>query len=279
MKNSRVLSFLGVFLFAVSALCASAPVANAQKIGDVAKFDDKFYMFVNEFKTPEQNDLFNHNIGIMQRYAAALRDLQAKVKAEPDERKKEELQTKLSALENEFKANDNAMRKSYAFASDRKYRMVFLSSNICTALDKEELSSLKTSDGVQMDPMKIIQKGGTNYYRLKSINGIPDNLELQKNLNAVMAYKMQVDDLRSKIAGTVDANQQLELTKKLSDTEMAMKQHDAKVREKYGIHPKKNYIVEIGHSQLWIELTPQEAALVMQQKKANAASGNGKQGN
>lgn len=256
---------------AAFAAAAAAPIpAAAQKVGDIALMDGAQYMMVSELKTPEQNDLFNYNVHTMRRYAGKLKELQTRLREEKDEAKKAEIQKVFDALDKEFKANDEIMRKQYAFASNRKYKMIFLSSNICTALSKEELSNLKTSDGTQMDPMRIIQKNGANYYRLKSIEGTRENAELQRSLGTMLAQKAALGELRKEIASTMDAPKQMKLTKKLSEDEMAMKALDAELRRKYGISENKNYIVEIKHSQIWLELSPEELAIIKSQRAAEA---------
>ena len=147
--------------FITSALaCAAAFGATAQeKIGDTAKVGDTTYMFVCELKTPEENANFQRNLNIMQRDSQAVEFFKKQLAAESDAAKKADLQKKLETLEKNFGTNDAAMQKAYNFAASRKYRIVFLESNICVPLTNDELSSLKDADGSALDPMKIFKRG------------------------------------------------------------------------------------------------------------------------
>ena len=130
--------------FITSALaCAAAFGTFAQeKIGDTAKVGDTTYMFVCELKTPEENANFQRNLNIMQRDSQAVEFFKKQLAAETDAAKKADLRKKLEILEKNFATNDSAMQKAYNFAASRKYRIVFLESNICVPLTNDELSSL-----------------------------------------------------------------------------------------------------------------------------------------
>lgn len=257
-------------LAATTAFCALLPTSRAQeKIGDVVTTPNSAFMLVNEFDSPEKNDVFNYNLNIMQRQAGVLKAIAEKIAAEKDQPKKDALIKQQEKLEMEFKANDEAMRKNFAFATDRQYRFIFLGSNICTALTDAELSNLKSDDGILLDPLKIVKKGNANYYRLKSIDGIKENEELQRALNFSLSKKMNIDALRKQISETIDATAQMDLAKKISAEEMAMKENDKLFREKYGIADKKNYLIEISKSRLMLVLTPQELEMIKKQEQEN----------
>ena len=151
------------YLFLIGLLIASASLF-AEKIGDVVKAGNSAYMLVCELNTPEQNANFQRNINVMQRSAKAIDFAKEKIQTEKDpakkaEYEKAEYEKALKTLERDFKTNDELMQKTYAFSSHRKYRMMFLETNICVPLTSKELSELKDENGKALDPMKVFQRG------------------------------------------------------------------------------------------------------------------------
>ena len=223
------------FTIAFAALAfATLAATAAEKIGDVTKVGNSAYMLVREFNTPEQNSTFQRNLEIMRRHAQIINAVKAKVEEEKDENKKKEMQTKLKQLEDEFEVNDKAMQKAYAFSSNRQYRLVFLESNICTPLTKQELSSLRSEDGKELDPMLISERDNTSFYRHMAISGVKENEELQRVLGFSLTRKIEIDQLRQKLSKTTDADEQMKISQQLVNSEKALKENDEKLREKYG---------------------------------------------
>lgn len=251
------------FTIAFAALAfATLAATAAEKIGDVTKVGNSAYMLVREFNTPEQNSTFQRNLEIMRRHAQIINAVKAKVEEEKDENKKKEMQTKLKQLEDEFEVNDKAMQKAYAFSSNRQYRLVFLESNICTPLTKQELSSLRSEDGKELDPMLISERDNTSFYRHMAISGVKENEELQRVLGFSLTRKIEIDQLRQKLSKTTDAGEQMKISQQLVNSEKALKENDEKLREKYGIKGKKDYVVEISKSKLYLILSPEEIAKI-----------------
>lgn len=249
-------------ILAAALVCLATPVRAAEKIGDVTKVGNSAYMLVREFNTPEQNSTFQRNLEIMRRHAQIINAVKARVDEEKDENKKKEIKAKLKQLEDEFEVNDKAMQKAYAFSSNRQYRLVFLESNICTPLTKQELSSLRSEDGKELDPMLISERDNTSYYRHMAISGVRENEELQRVLGFSLTRKMEIDQLRQKLAQTTDANDQMKISQQLVNSEKSLKENDEKLRKKYGIKGKKDYFVEISKSKLYLILSPEEIAKI-----------------
>lgn len=253
-------------------LAAMQTVFAEEKVGDITKVGNSAYMLVREFNTPEQNSTFQRNLEIMRRHAQIINAVKAKVGEEKDENKKKELETKLKQLEDEFEVNDKAMQKAYAFASSRQYRLVFLESNICTPLTKQELSSLRSEDGKELDPMLISERDNTSYYRHMTISGVKENEELQRVLGFSLTRKIEIDQLRQKLSKTTDADEQMTISQQLANSEKALKENTEKIRGKYGIKGEKDYVVETSKSKLYLILTPEELAKIEAQNAVSKSS-------
>ncbi len=254
-----------------TAIIASAAFASAQeKVGDIVKAGDTAYMLVCELKTPEQNVNFQRNINIMQRDSQAIDFFRKKIGEESDPAKKAELERKLKILEKNFETNDAAMRKAYGFSANRKYRMIFLESNICVPLSNDALSSLKDEAGNALDPMKIFQRGNKSLYLKKTVTGDKDNEALQRTIGFIVKRRADVEKLRKELAETTDPSKQMEITSKLGSGEKALVEAEEKMRVQYGIKSKSDYVIETSKSKLYLVLTPEEILKIEAQKKLDA---------
>ena len=242
---------------ALSVICAAQLRAD-DKPGDITKVGDTSYLLVRHFTTAAQNETFQRNLSIMQRDAKAIALLKSMIEKEADETKKADLQNKLSQIEEAFKTNDATMQKNYAFASNRSYKFVFIKSNICVPLTKEELSTLRGENGEELDVLKISKKNDASLYKVAEISGIPEN-------------EADIEKLRAEIAKTTDAEQQLDIMNRLSAAEKAYQEAEANLRKKYGIQEGRNYVVEVEDSKLYLILTPEEVMKIDLEKQASKA--------
>ncbi len=253
--------------YALLALCALfSHTASAEKVGDIVRAGDKFMMLVREFNTPESNDSFQANLNIMTRDSHIINLIKKKLNETSDQNKKKDLSAKLKQLEETFEKNDEIMRKAYAFSSSRQYKRTFLESYICTALSKEELSNLRSSDGTELDPMLISEKNKVTLYRHKVVSGEEENMELQKLINFTMSRRAELGILRKKLGSTTDAAEQLKISESMAKAEQAIRDNDSILRKKYGIRDKVDYVIEVAKSKLYLFITPQEAADAMKEK-------------
>lgn len=253
------------YLFLVGLILATSSLF-AEKIGDIVKSGNTAYMLVCELNTPEQNANFQRNINIMQRSANAIDIAKTKIKEEKDPTKKAEYEKALKSLEQDFKTNNELMQKAYAFSANRKYRMVFLETNICVPLKAKELSELKDENGKPLDPMKVFQRGNTSLYITGKIIGVKENQELQRMIAFVVKRRTEMEKLRKDLVATTDAAKQMELTKQLGATENALNEAEENLRKNYGIKSKADYLIETAKLKLYLILTPEELAKIEAQQ-------------
>ncbi len=239
----------------------------AEKIGDITKAGNNAYMLVYEFNTADQCAIFQQNINVLQRSARVIDALKSQIQKETDATKKANYEKALKDLEIDFKSNDVAMQKTYAFSSHRKYKMVFLETNICVPLKENELSSLKDEDGNALDPMKIFQRENSSFYIAKVISGIKENQELQRMIAYVVKRRSDMEKLRKELVSTTDAVAQMDITKRLGAGENALTEAEDKLRKEYGIKPKSKYLIETAKLKLYLILTPEELAKIEKQNK------------
>ncbi len=254
----KILTFL--------ALSLSTLPAFAEKIGDITKSGDNAYMLVYEFKNPNQCAVFQQNINILQRSARVIDALKTQIQKETDNAKKAKYENALKDLEADFKSNDAAMQKAYAFSSHRKYRMLFLETNICVPLKENELSSLKDEDGNALDPMKIFQRENASFYITRVVSGIKENQDLQRMIAYVVKRRTDMEKLRKELVSTTDAVAQMDITKRLGAGENALLEAEEKLRKEYGIKPKSKYLIETSKLKLYLILTPEELAKIEKAK-------------
>lgn len=260
------------FITSVLACAAAFGTFAQEKIGDTAKVGDTTYMFVCELKTPEENANFQRNLNIMQRDSQAVEFFKKQLAAETDAAKKADIRKKLEILEKNFGTNDSAMQKAYNFAASRKYRIVFLESNICVPLTNDELSSLKDADGNALDPMKIFKRGGRTLYTKSSVKGVRENEVLQRMIGFVITRRNEIENLRKQLAQTTDPAKQMEITTKLGAGEKALAEAEGKLRAQYAIKPKSDYVIETAKSKLYLILTPEEILKIEAQNKLQSAN-------
>lgn len=258
MKKIHIL--LSILLVTTSSLIA-------EKLGDIVKTGNSAYMLVCELNTPEQNTLFQHNINIMQRSAKAIDFAKAKIKEEKDPAQKAKYEEALKTLERDFKTNDETMQKKYAFSSHRKYRMVFLETNICVPISAKELSELKDKNGKAIDPMKVFQRGNTSLRVINKIVGVKENQDLQRMIAFVVQRRSEMEKLRKELVSTTDATKQMELTKQLGAIENALNESEENLRKQYGIESKSDYLIETAKLKLYLILTPEELVKIEAQQK------------
>ncbi len=254
----KIIIFLAVALSTLSIF--------AEKVGDISKVGNNAYMLVCELNTAEQNVKFQHNLTVMQRSARVIDSIKAQIKTESDATKKAKLETALKEIERDFATNDAAMQKAYMFSSHRKYKMLFLETNICVPLKETELSSLKDEDGNTLDPMKIFQRENSSFYIKSKVSGIKENQELQRMIAYVVNRRSEMEKLRKELLSTTDAVAQMDITKRLGAGENALMEAEENLRKEYGIKPKSNYLIETSKLKLYLILTPEELAKIEAQK-------------
>jgi len=258
-------------LAAISVFAAFAALCSAENIGDIVKSGDNCFMLVREFNTPEENDQFQRNLNIMRNDARYIDFLKKKIAETVDKAQKVEFSAKLKDIEDNFKLNDSRMQNTYGFASNREYKMVFLESNICTAITKAELSNLRAADGKELDPMLISQKDKLTLYRHATISGVNENRELQQIIGFTISRRAETENLRKRLSETTDPQEQLKISDNLAKLEKALKENDEKIRVKYGIKPKVDYVIEASKAKMYLLITPEEAAKIIAERKAAAA--------
>ena len=237
-----------------------------EKLGDIKNVGGMDFLLLREFNTPEENSAFQRNVQIMRRYSQVIGAIKKKLETTSEEKGKAALEAKLKQLQDEFKINEQTMRKAYAFATNRNYRLVTLESHICTHISKDELSSMRFADGSPIDPLKTFERNGNVFYRGISISGVKENEEFQRILGSMITRKTESDELRKQLASTTDPTKQLEISKNLSAIEKAIKETDSSMRKKYSVKEKTDYIIEVAKSKLYLMLTPEEAADIQKEK-------------
>ncbi len=264
-------------IFLVSILTTFNIFANnmGPQLGTMFESGGAHYYVVRQFDTPEANNEFSRNVEIMRRYVNAIDAMREKIKTLPEGENKKTLQERLKQAEAEFASNDKIMQKKYAFSVARKYRQETYESNICVPISKEELSNLRTSDGKDLDPMLILERGNISYYRIKHLQGSEENAKLQKMLSYASLKKIEVEKMRNELAKTTEPEKQLEISGKLSALEKALKENDTELRKIYSIKQNSDYLVEVVRSKLFLMLNPDEVAKVAAELKArNSAQKN-----
>ena len=238
-----------------------------EKIGDVVMLGSNAFMLVRVFDTPQKNDTFQRNVNIMRQYAQAISEYKLKLEKIENSDERAELQNKIKQLEDEFESNEKAMIRIYSFASNRQYRQVFLKTSICVPLTADELSNLRSASGMELDPLKIIERDGKNFYIMKNVDGAKANEELQKAIAFTLTRRAEADKLRVKLSETTDPTEQMSLTEKISLAEKALKQNEDELKQKYGLGDAKSYIIEVDLSKLYLVLTQEELLKVQAEKK------------
>ncbi len=251
-------------LIAAITAATLATVCLAQnRVGDIVKSGDDFFVYLTELKTPEGNDEFQRNISIVRMQNSALKHLKDQIAAEHDNEKKLFLDAKFKKLEGEYKLNEKLMAESYGFAPNRIYKQVYMASNICIVLREGEIAELRM-DGKPIDPQKMATKGAVSMYRTKSIEGAQENEKLQNRLADLMNVQLEIDRTRKQLAETKDVVVQKSLNEKIVQSENKIKEIDAEIRKAYGIPPARDYAVEVANSRLYMLLNDKEKKDVMQ---------------
>ena len=251
-------------LIATITAATLATVCLAQnRVGDIVRSGDDFFVYLTELKTPEGNDEFQRNISIIRMQNSALKHLKDQMTAEHDNEKKLYLDAQFKKLEGEYKLNEKLMAESYGFAPNRVYKQVYMASNICLVLKEGEIAELRM-DGKPIDPQKMVTKGTVSMYRTKSIEGAQENEKLQNRLADLMNVQLEIDRTRKQLAETKDVVAQKSLNEKIVQNENRIKAIDAEIRKAYDIPPARDYAVEVANSRLYMLLNDKEKKDIMQ---------------
>ncbi|MBE6413175.1 MAG: hypothetical protein E7035_01315 [Verrucomicrobiaceae bacterium] len=234
------------------------------KVGDIIKSGDNYFMYLAEFKTPEANEEFQQNLAVIQTQNAQIKQLKDQIKASNKEEQKLYMEATLKKLEANYKENEKIMAKAYKFAPNRTYKQVYFKSNLCIILSKDEIAQLRMNDNTLIDPQKMANKRNFSMYRVKEINGSQENEQLQIQLTDLMNKQLEINKLRKQLAETKDAVAQKSINEKISVAEKAIKDIDGKLRAKYTIPQGRDYAVEIANSRLYLLLTPEEIKQIQQ---------------
>ncbi len=245
-------------IMASTMLCAFAQ----DKVGDIVKSGDNYFAFIAEFNSPEANEEFQRNVSIVQNQNSQIKQISDQIKAEKSEDQKRFLEATLGKLQQEYKQNASLMSQAYGFAENRTYKQIYLESNLCFILTKDEIAKLKMTDGTLLDPMKMANKSNFSMYRVKTVSGAQENEKLQNIFADMIGKQVELNKLRKQISETKDALEQKKLNDKLATLEKQIKDTDASIRKTYGVPEKRDYAVEISKSRLYMLLTKEEVAKI-----------------
>ncbi len=244
-------------------LASIALASQAQdRIGDVVKSGENFFIYLTEFKSPEANDEFQRNLSLVQAQNSQLKRLKDQMTATKNEEQKLFLEASMKKLEKEYKQNEKIMGEAYGFASNRVYKQIYFKSNLCIILKKTEIAELKMDDGNPIDPQKMANKGNFSMYRFKEIIGHQENEKLQIALTNLMNKQLEINKFRKQISETKDVVSQKAINEKIVKAEADIKKLDDEIRKAYQIPEKRDYAVEVSNSRLYMLLTPQEVQQV-----------------
>ncbi len=252
--------------------CATLAGYAQNKVGDIIKSGDQYFIFLSEFKTPEANDEFQRNLSVIQAQNSQLKHLKDQITATKNEEQKLYLDATMKKLEMDYKQNEKVMGQAYGFASNRTYKQIYFKSNLCVVLKKDEIAELKMDDGTLLDPQKMANKGNFSMYRIREVSGPQENEKLQIALTDLMNKQLEINKLRKQLSETKDAVAQKNLNEKIVAAEADIKKIDEKIRQTYKVPQNRDYAVEVANSRLYMLLTPEEVKQVQEQlKKAQKA--------
>lgn len=249
-----------ITLFVAAAVSLSASAQN--KIGDIVKSGEQYFIYITELGSPESNSEFQKNLAVIQSQNSAIRKMQDDLKAGASPENRAYNEALLQKMEKSYKENEKLMGQAYGFAPNRTYRQIYYKSNLCVMLTKDEMAELKMKDGTPVDPQKISNLTQFALYRIKEINGPKENEKLQMRMGEYFKKQAEVAKLRKQLAETKDALQQKSLGEKVAAGEKAIKEFDAKIRADYGLPAERNYAVEVANSRLYMLLNSEETKRV-----------------
>ena len=253
-------------LLALIAAACILPAAAQNKVGDVVKSGEQYFLYLAEFRSPEANDEFQRNLSVIQTQNAQLKRLKDQIAAANDEEHKLFLQATMKKLEGDYKANERIMGEAYGFAANRTYKQIYMRSNICIMLKKTEIAEL-SMDGKPLDPQKMSNKQNFSMYRFKVVDGAKENEQLQDKLAKLLSTQFELNKLRKQLSETKDPVAQKGVNEKVADAEKQIKAMDAEIRKTHGIPDGRDYAVEIANSRLYLLLTPEEVKQILEKSK------------
>ena len=255
-------------LLILTAVAGIALGCHAQdKIGDIVKSGDQYFIYLTELASPEANMQFQKNLAIVKEQNAQVKQLQDELKAQTNPDSKAYGTAVLQKLERKYKENEKLMGKAYGFAPNRTYRQLYYKSNLCIILTKDEIAQLKMQDGTAIDPQKISNLTQFAMYRVKEVSGPKENEQLQIKMGQYFQKQAAVEKARKALSAAKDPIEQKKLNDQIVAGEKQVKEIDAQIRKEYGLPEGRSYAVEVSNSRLYMLLTPQE----VEQLKASAA--------
>ena len=255
-----------IILLAAITACAFSALAQ-NKVGDVVKSGEQYFLYLAEFRSPEANDEFQRNLSVIQRQNAQIKKMKDQIAASNDEENKLFLQASLKKLESEYKINERIMGETYGFAANRTYKQIYMKSNLCIMLKKTEIAELQM-DGKPLDPQKMVNKQNFSMYRIKSVEGAKENEQLQEKIAKIFSAQLNLNKLRKQLSETKDPVAQKDINAKIANLEKLIKDADANIRKDYGLPEGRDYAVEVANSRMYLLLTPEEIKQILEKNKA-----------
>ena len=86
-------------------LLASIALAgySQNKVGDIIKSGDQYFIYLSEFRTPEANDEFQRNLSVIQAQNSQLKYIKDQITTTKNEEQKLYLEATMKKLENDYK--------------------------------------------------------------------------------------------------------------------------------------------------------------------------------
>lgn len=268
----KALKYLFSIFAAACTLGAQTAKSPELALGDIVKFGDKSYMVVFNFDNYPKYEEFQRNTLIMKNTNAAILGLMDKIGKESDPVAKANLERQLKQFQDEFDINDKTMQRGYNFSSKRNYMLMFLKTNICIPISKEEFSQYQFKSGEKINPLDIVSKDGAHYMRKISIDGFNENAQFQKVLRDSLTYRSELAQLRKRLDNNSNLKEVSEISEKIAELEKALKQSEQELFTKYGLKGGASYLIEIEKSKLLMLLTPEDMAKMEAQKKIQKQS-------
>lgn len=250
-------------------LLVSGAVSAQNKVGDIVKSGNQYFIYLLELRTPEANEEFQRNLSIIQVQNSQIKHLKDQISAEKDAEKKLYLEATMKKLEAEYRENEKLMAQAYRFAENRTYKQVYFKTNICVVLTKNEIAEMKMSDGTLLDPQKMSNKSNFSMYRITEINGSLDNDKLQNALAGLMNKQLEINKLRKQLSETKDAVAQKSLNEKIVAAEAEIKKLDGAIRKDYKVPAGRDYAVEVSNSRLYMLLTDAEVKDILSKTRSS----------
>lgn len=258
MKLNRIINFAllsSAILFSNFAYSQSAKTQSAKP--QLLKIGANTYMLVRVIDGIKQNDTFQQNVGIMRRYDAAIKNAK-KMLEKATQADKKNIEAKLKQIEDEYDANNALMIKNYNFSGNRQYRFVFEEVFLSTPLSDNEIDNLRTNEGIEIEPSKIVEKNSAKIFRQNDIKESAKIEIFQKAVGAFMSKQMELNNLQKELAATSDIAAKDKIATKITMLEKYLSQTQEMLKKDYSMMPKRKYVLEVKKMKIYLLLEPEE---------------------